>query len=195
MDGRTERGARNRQAIVDAALAFVAENDALPTAQQVAERAGVAPRSVFHHFSSLDALLAEAAQTQAERYWTLLSPPEPGLTLRERLAAALAQRTALFEEIGAVRRVGVRLESNSAVLAERLNFSRDALRRHLRRALNPELADLEPAATAGIEAAASWEMWDLLRKDLSVDAAAAAMTALIEAALTRAPMARASKGH
>jgi TetR/AcrR family transcriptional regulator of autoinduction and epiphytic fitness len=187
VDGRNERGARNRQAIVDAALGFVEEQDALPTAQQVAERAGVAPRSVFHHFSSLDSLLAEAAQTQGERWWSLLTPPEPGLTLDLRLTAALSQRTALFEQIGAVRRVAVRLESSSELLAGRLHFSRDALRRHLRRALNPELAGLDKAAVAGIEAAASWEMWDLLRKDLSVDDAAAAVRALIEPALTRAP--------
>ena len=99
MDGRSERGARNRQAIVAAALAFVVEQDALPTTQQVAERAGVAPRSVFHHFASLDALFAEAAQTPAERWWALLAPPEPGFTLTQRLAAALAQRAALFEEM------------------------------------------------------------------------------------------------
>jgi TetR/AcrR family transcriptional regulator, regulator of autoinduction and epiphytic fitness len=193
VDGRSERGARNRQAIVDAALAFVAENDALPTTQQVAERAGVAPRSVFHHFSSLDALFVEAAQTQGERWWTLLCPPEPGLTVTERLTAALTQRTALFEQIGAVRRVAVRHESSSDVLAERLRESRDALRRHLRRALNPELADLDPPAVAGIEAAASWETWDLLRKDLSADAVTAAMKALIEPALTRAPALQTSK--
>ena len=193
MDGRSERGARNRRAIVDAALAFVAENDALPTTQQVAERAGVAPRSVFHHFASLDALFVEAAQTQGERWWTLLRPPEPGLTVTERLTAALAQRTALFEQIGAIRRVAVRHESSSDVLAERLRESRDALRRHLRRALNPELADLDPSAVAGIEAAASWETWDLLRKDLSADAVTAAMKALIEPALTRAPALQTSK--
>jgi TetR/AcrR family transcriptional regulator of autoinduction and epiphytic fitness len=186
MDGRTERGTRNRQAIVDAALAFVAENDAVPTASEVAERAGVAPRSVFHHFASLDALLAEAAQTQAERWLTLLSAPEPDLILTERLAGGLAQRIALFEQIGAVRRVAVRLESSSEVLAKRLRYSRDALRRHLRRTLDPELAYLDPATVAGIEAAASWEMWDLLRKDLSVEDATAAVTALIEPALTRA---------
>jgi TetR/AcrR family transcriptional regulator of autoinduction and epiphytic fitness len=194
MDGRIERGTRNRQAIVDAALAFVAEKNALPSAQDVAVRAGVAPRSVFHHFSSLDSLLAEAAESQAGRWLALLSPLEPGLDLSERLAAALAQRIALFEQIGAVRRVAVRLESSSQVLAERLQYSRDALRRHLRRALDPELSELDPAAAAGIEAAASWEMWDLLRKDLSVDAATAAMTALIDSAL-RAPARSTSKEH
>jgi TetR/AcrR family transcriptional regulator of autoinduction and epiphytic fitness len=193
VDGRRERGARNRKAIVDAALAFVAENDALPTTQQVAERAGVAPRSVFHHFASLDSLFAEAAQTQGERWWTLLCAPEPGLTPTERLTAALTQRTALFEQIGTIRRVAVRHESSSDVLAKRIRESRDALRRHLRRALNPELADLDPSAVAGIEAAASWEMWDLLRKDLSADAVTAAMKALIEPALTRTPARQTSK--
>jgi TetR/AcrR family transcriptional regulator, regulator of autoinduction and epiphytic fitness len=187
VDGRSARGARNRRAIVEGALALVLEKGDIPTTQEIAARAGIAPRSVFHHFPSLDALLAEAAQIQAERWWSLLSDPEPDRTLAERLARALRQRVELFEAIGGVRRVAVRRESSSALLAERLAFSRGALRDHLRRCLNPELSALDEPAIAGIEAAGSWEMWDLLRRDLPVDAALAAVAALIEPALTREP--------
>ncbi|MBL7492884.1 TetR/AcrR family transcriptional regulator [Frankia sp. AgB1.9] len=186
MDGRNARGARNREAIVDATLALVAERGALPTAHEIAQRAGLAPRSVFHHFPSLEALLAEAARSRADLWRSLLTPPEPGRSLAGRLAAALGQRAELFEQISEVRRVAVRLESSSPLLAELLDDSRGVLRRHLRRALNPELSAVGQAAAAGIEAAASWEMWDLLRRDLPVDAARAAMTALIEPLLTRA---------
>ncbi|ADP81089.1 TetR/AcrR family transcriptional regulator [Pseudofrankia inefficax] len=186
MDGRNARGARNRKAIVDATLTLVAERGALPTAHEIAQRAGLAPRSVFHHFPSLEALLAEAARSRADLWRSLLTPPEPGRSLAERLAAALGQRAELFEQISAVRRVAVRLESSSPLLAELLDDSRGVLRRHLRRALNPELSAVGQPGAAGIETAASWEMWDLLRRDLPVDAARAALTALIEPLLTRA---------
>lgn len=185
MDGRTARGLRNRQAIVDAALSLVTEQEALPTAQAVAARASVGTRSVFHHFPTLDSLLAEAADTQAARWWQVLQPPEPGHSLPERLAAAIAQRAQLFEQIGAVRRVAARHEPESPLLAERLRDSRMALRRHLRRALSPELARLERARAAGIEAAACWETWEVLRRhqNLSVTAATNAVTSIIESAL------------
>ena len=47
LDGRVRRGARNRQTIVDALLDLVGSGILRPTAQQVADRAGVGIRTVF----------------------------------------------------------------------------------------------------------------------------------------------------
>ncbi|HMC39894.1 MAG TPA: TetR family transcriptional regulator, partial [Acidimicrobiales bacterium] len=69
MDGRVLRGEINRQAIVDAFLGLVAEDGAVPTAQAVAQRAGVAKRSVFHHFVDMAALMRAAAEVQDPRHW------------------------------------------------------------------------------------------------------------------------------
>ena len=46
-DGRLRRGERSREAIVAALFELVGEGVLQPTAQQVAERAGVGIRSVF----------------------------------------------------------------------------------------------------------------------------------------------------
>lgn len=188
MDGRVRRGERNRQAIVDAALSLVAEEQTLPTAQVIAARAGVAKRSLFHHFPDMDGLLAEAADTQAARHWHVLRPPEPGQSLSERIAAAVGQRARLFEGIGPVRRVAVLQGAGNPVLVQRLEESRSGLRRHIRRALQPELSRLGRPTQAGIEAMASWETWEVLRRQqgLAVTAARAAVQSMIESALERA---------
>jgi AcrR family transcriptional regulator len=189
MDGRVRRGERNRQAIVDAALELIVEMRAMPTAQAIAERAGVAPRSVFHHFPDMEDLLARAAETQAARHWKVLQPPAPGRTLGERIADAVGERALLFEAIGDVRRVAVLHEQAYPLLGERLQDSRAALRRHLRRALQPELSALRRPAAEGIQAVASWEAWEVLRRQqgLSAASARAAVQHTIESAFERAP--------
>lgn len=187
MDGRVLRGELNRQAIVDAALTLVAEDGVFPTAQSIAGRAGVAKRSLFHHFPDMDSLLACAAETQAARHWHLLQPPPPGLYLEERIHEAVAQRAGLFEAIGDVRRVAARNETGSHVLADRMKDSRSALRRHLRRMLNPEYPALGRSGQEGVQAMASWETWEVLRRHqgLSVEAAEASVKAMIESAFER----------
>lgn len=188
MDGRVLRGELNRQAIVDAALALVAEDGSFPTAQSIADRAGVAKRSLFHHFPDMESLLAHAADTQAARHWPVLQPADPDLDLLGRVKVAVGQRSVLFEAIGEVRRVAVRYEGSSPVLSERMKESRSALRRHLRRLLNPEYAGLGRPSQEGVQAMASWETWDVLRRHqgLSVDAARSAVESMIQSAFTRA---------
>lgn len=185
MDGRVARGKRNRVAMIDAALELTAETGSFPTSQMIAERAGVATRSVFHHFPDLDALFAAAAETQVDRHWSRLQPPESGLSLEARLAAAVAQRVELFEAISPVRRVAVLHEHESSALAERVAEGRAGLRRHLRRALGPEITKLDRPTQAALEAAASWEMWEVLRRHqgLSAAGATAAVTSLLAATL------------
>jgi TetR/AcrR family transcriptional regulator of autoinduction and epiphytic fitness len=180
-DGRVRRGARNREAIVDAALALVAEERTLPGAAAIAGRAGVATRSVFHHFPTMQELLAVAAETQGKRHWHVLQPPRPGAGLDERIADAVAQRAELFEAIGDVRRVAAGYEPGFPLLAERLQESRALLRRHVRRALQPQLASLDRAAVEGIQAVASFETWEVLRRHqgLSIAAARAAVVSVI----------------
>ncbi len=71
VDGRRLRSERTRQAIIEAYLELLRRDLRMPTAAQLAERAGCSVRSIFERFSDLDALsLATAdyaiAQGQAE---------------------------------------------------------------------------------------------------------------------------------
>ncbi|MFJ4653622.1 hypothetical protein ACIP5Y_20345 [Nocardia sp. NPDC088792] len=183
MDGRTARSAKNRQAVLDAVLTLMEEGNLRPTAQVVAERAGVATRSVFHHFADLESLYADAAQTQMTRHWVPLLRPVTG-AIGARIHTLVELRAELYERISGTRRAALLREHESTVLAERLGESRGALRAHLRNSL-PELDGLAPAAREAAYAAASWESWEVLRRHqgLSPDAARAAVETLLTALL------------
>ena len=56
VDGRRLRSMRTRQLVIEAYLALLRENPAIPTAAQVAERAGYSVRSIFERFPDLHAL-------------------------------------------------------------------------------------------------------------------------------------------
>ena len=57
-DGRLRRSERSRELIADALYELLAEGDIEPSAQKVADRAGVGIRTVFRLFSDMDALYA-----------------------------------------------------------------------------------------------------------------------------------------
>lgn len=162
----------------------------MPTAQVIAERAGVAKRSVFHHFPDMDTLLIEAADTQAARFWGVLQTPAADLALVERIEVAVDQRARLFDAIGDVRRVAVRHEDGSAVLAGRLADSRAALRRHLDLSLGPELSALDSHVAEGVHVIGSWEAWELLRhqQGLTAESARRTVKSTIESAFGRIPI-------
>ncbi|MCV7370543.1 TetR family transcriptional regulator [Mycolicibacterium duvalii] len=58
MDQRRVRGQRNRQALIDAALElFAADGYESTTVEHISARAGVAPRTFFHHFAAKEDIL------------------------------------------------------------------------------------------------------------------------------------------
>src|SRR5437763_14877348 len=56
VDGRRLRSERTRRLIVEAYMALVRESSQMPTAVQIAERAGYSVRSIFERFPDLTAL-------------------------------------------------------------------------------------------------------------------------------------------
>lgn len=74
IDGRRLRSERTKQLIIEAFLSLLREHGHMPTAVQIAERAGYSVRSIFERFPDLNALRVAAtdyslAQAQA------LAPP------------------------------------------------------------------------------------------------------------------------
>src|SRR5882757_1404101 len=86
-DGRVRRGERNREAIVDALLACYEAGVLRPSVPEVAAQAGVSVRSVHNHFADVEALRAELAERQWERYSHLIGPSESIEQLVEKRAA------------------------------------------------------------------------------------------------------------
>src|SRR3954447_4659931 len=106
-DGRTRRGARNREAIIDALIACYNDGLLRPSVQEVADRAGVSARSVHNHFADVEALRAEVAQRQWKRCARFAGPLDDSLPIPERVAQLVELRSAIFEEVTPVRRAAL----------------------------------------------------------------------------------------
>jgi len=166
-DGRAARAQRTRDAVVDAILALIEQGDLRPTAQRVAERAGVALRTVFQHFEELDALHAAAADRQVQRVFALARPVPRGGPLAPRLDAFVAQRARLLEAISPVRRSALLLEPWAPEIHARLRAVRALGRREVQRVFEPEITARPPAERRelleAMTVAASWSAWEALR--------------------------------
>ena len=166
-DGRVLRGARTRDSIVQALLDLLNDGVPAPTAAQIADRAGVSVRSVFQHFSDMEALYADLAAEQRERVAPLLGGLRRPDTLQERIAAIVAQRSELFETITPVRHAIGSRASESLALQARLAELSTALREQVAEQFADELGALAArprrSLLDAIDLVTSFEAWDRLR--------------------------------
>ena len=189
-DGRAERRERNRASVVEALLDLYREGQLAPSAELIARRAGVSPRSLFRYFDDVDALVREAVAQQQERLAPRLATAvDPALDLDARVQTLVARRLDLYEAMGHVARVARAVAHQQPVVAGELDRIRSVLRDHLGRTFAPEL-EAKPApdrdhALAAADVLCSWEAVDLLRSDhgLSREGAAAVLEAGLRSVL------------
>ena len=189
-DGRTQRRQRTSAAVVDALLDLYREGNLTPGSDEIAERAGVSPRSLFRYFEDIDALVAVAIASQQERIAPLMAVEvDPDLPFEERLARFVAARLDLYEGMGHVARVARAAAQRHAQVGTELTRIRAVLRGQLETAFARELDERPPAERAEVLAAAdvatAWEAVDLLRHDqgLGRDAAARVVARALRAVL------------
>jgi|GEM_PF-44183 len=200
VDGRTARGERARVAVATAYLDLLGQGDGEPTAAQVAARAGVSERLVFHHFSDLEALFTTAAELQLRRMLPLVKPVDPRLPFERRVVAFARTRGRFFERLSPVRRAAMRHEPASPALARILRAAHQFSRNLACSAFNRELAAMPPQAAAearsALSAISSWETWDFLRRreGLSCEKAARVVARMIRALLHETHPPRKSRG-
>jgi TetR/AcrR family transcriptional regulator, regulator of autoinduction and epiphytic fitness len=186
-DGRLARGERTRQMLAEALLELVAEGDLQPSARRLAERAGVSPRLVFHHFDDMESVLRTAATVHVQRHWTRLRRVPSSLPRAERIATVVGQRAEVYEAIAPVRRATRLVEHGSPEIAAQLQRARALLRIALEETFAPELEDLDPVrrqeVSDALEAAGAFETWEriYLTSDGSSRRAARTMELLMTA--------------
>ena len=120
VDGRTRRGERNREAIIDALIACYDDGILRPSVQEVADRAGVSARSVHNHFVDVEALRAEVAQRQWERCSPFVVALDPTQPVPDRVGQLVDLRSALYEEVTPVRRAALLSIDESPTIAANL---------------------------------------------------------------------------
>lgn len=190
LDGRAARSLRTRQALANAMLALLYEGNLRPTAEQIAERAGISVRNVFQHFNDLESLLLAVAELQRKRVAGLLEPIAPAGALKDRIATLVAQRTRFLETVAPVRRAALLVEPFSPEVGRRLRHLRALLRRQILIVFGPELRRCPRARrrelAAALAAAGSFALWETLRRHqgLSKIRASAAMKLMFERLLS-----------
>lgn len=187
MDGRLRRGERSRGAIVSALFELVGEGVLQPTAQQVAERAGVGIRSVFRHFDDMDGLFATMDARLREDALPILREDASKGALRERAKALVDRRVRLFERIAPYKRSANVQRWRSKFLSGRHALLVRELRAALLRAL-PELSGAPREWVEALDVLLSFEAWDRLRTDQRLSRERA------QAALERTVLALVEKG-
>ena len=181
-DGRRLRRAQNREAVIDALLALFRDGNYQPGMAEIAARAGLSLRSVFRYFDDVDDLHRAAAIRQIALVLPLLAVPvSAAASTADKVAAVVAARAALYEQIGPAARALRTGAHRHAPLAAELTRNRAFLRSQLAAVFGPDPAALLPA----LDVLCSFESWELLRRDQGLSRAAAerALTNAISALL------------
>ena len=193
VDGRNLRAERTRTALATAYLDLLTEGDLRPTAERIAERAKVSPRSVFKHFPDRESLFAAASEIQEGRLRELVGDqPDQSAPLEERLNAFVDQRARFHEFVTPVRRSALLAEPFSPVIAEKLQMARSAGASQVAYVFAPELDRLGGPAREDLHAAlcaiAAWPTWESLRRHQghSAERARAILHDMLAAQLGRA---------
>lgn len=117
LDGRRERGARNKEAVVSALLELYSQGEVQPPAARIAEIAGVSERSVFRYFDDMEDLASCAITVQWERVRDLYETLDGSGDLTQRINSIIDHRLKLYDKVGSVMRVAVVAASKSQVVA------------------------------------------------------------------------------
>ncbi len=191
IDGRTARSQRTRAAVVDALLALLNEGDLKPTAERIAERAGVSLRSLWTNFRDMESLFAAAGERLIEHELAEYRPIPTTLPLPRRVDEFCRQRARILELIKPVATAAAAREPFSAQL--RRNRARELarVREEGCQLFTDEVAAAGAARERLVEAlvvSSTFAVWSTLRGQLGLapDEAAAVMTRMVNSLLVAA---------
>ena len=141
-DGRRLRSARTRQSIIDAYVALVREHPVIPTATQIALRAGCSVRSIFERFPDLHALrVAATDHVFGSVAGRVFAQPANG-NRRTRIGMHVEVRASTCEECLPLWRALNANKGDSAELRSRILLIRQMVAKRIELIYQPELATL-----------------------------------------------------
>lgn len=163
-DGRRRRTAESRERIVAAMLDLARDGELTPSAETVADRAGVGRRTVFRLFSDMESLYREIHATMLARIKHIRALPIEGLTWRARLDCLVERRAQLFEEILPIKIAGDAQRHRSVFLQEAHAETVRTLRNLMLFVLPKGLKD-DADRVEALDAVLSVDLWRRLRTD------------------------------
>lgn len=190
VDGRRLRGQKTKRAIVLALLELIEEGNPAPPARKIAERAGIAIRSIRQHFDTREDLLLAVAAEHAERMSDAREVVDGDASLEERVEA-FTQARAKELEVSMTMRHAATLEEKSDVIARAIRATAKARRRDVARVFEKEIARApeadRKAMLDALDAATAGRTWDAMRRDAGLGSSAArdAMRVMLDGIVSR----------
>lgn len=175
-DGRKARAGESRRRIAQAMLDLLREGERKPSADVVADRAGVGRRTVFRLFNDMDGVFHEMHAIMLGRLLPVFSAPIDGGTWQERLANMIERRSRLFEDMLPIKTAADAMRYQTDFLSEQ-HGDFTAMQRSTLRFVVPKEIQADRARFEALDLALSFEAWRRLRKEqrLSPKNAAEAM--------------------
>ncbi|HTF34179.1 MAG TPA: TetR/AcrR family transcriptional regulator [Myxococcota bacterium] len=171
LSGRPSRMALSRVAICEACLDLVQEGALQPSADQIAERAGVSRRSIFNHFADLAELYDAVVEVGLKRCAPLLEEISAHEPIARRVDHLAEVRSKFLEATAAFTRALTAQALVGPSTGQALRVSKYALRlqhQDVERLFHRELAGLSPPERAEVLEAMSAAMapvlWEHLRR-------------------------------
>jgi len=165
-DGRSARRERNRLAVVEAALELMDEGNPNPSVEEITERSGVSPRSVFRYFEGLGELRAAVLARHLVRLEQMIGDPSPAGPLEARLKGFVNARIRLYQAHPNPTRLAWALVHTGEEPPTELTRFSAALDAQVSTVFAPELKKLRPAeaadTTSVISSVVSFDAWDRL---------------------------------
>lgn len=180
-DGRRQRSNTSRRKIAHAMLDLLREGDADPSADLVAERAGVGRRTVFRLFSDMEGVFREMHAIMTSRLTPDFMKPFAATTWRAKLDELIERRAGAFEQMLPIKTAAdARRYTSNFLQEEHRNITR-LQRRALRDILPASVAKGE--ALEALDLTLSFEVWRRLRYEqgLGVKPAQAVLRKLVSA--------------
>lgn len=169
IDGRTARRDRNREEVVEAALALIDEGESDPSIEQLTERSGLSARSIFRYFEGLDDLRRAVISRHFERVQPILDSVDgKDAPLEVRIRRFVDARIKLNESIAGPARTARSRAPHVPVIAEDIIRYRQLLDEHVRQTFGPELAGRTKAevddVVALVSVIVSFDGWELMAR-------------------------------
>lgn len=186
LDGRRLRSERTRRSIMEACIELLRERPEIPTAAQIADRAGISTRAVFERFVDLQGLsLAAVDHAFAIGAAQAVARNVDG-DRQTRLQSHVETRAQTCERWLPVWRVVIANLGKLDALRDRVRFIRLAIVKRVERMYQPELegspAEERRDLLIALEALIDFESWGRMREGhgLSFDGACSVWMRVID---------------
>ena len=193
IDGRRLRSERTKQLIIEAFLSLLRDNPVMPTAVQIAERAGYSVRSIFERFPDLVALRIAATDYALAQAAALAPARHINADRATRIRSQVETRAGTCERGVALWRVLLNSEDESGEVALRIGRARDNTVARLELMYAPELSRLSETGRnemlIALEALTDHESWARMREmfELSFEEACSVWITAIDRLLPPTP--------